>query len=102
MEIRTKADDPDGPMGVIKATLVEGANYALPATSSAYSVSTNVVDQPEVSITTAYTQVADSDYFTYTVSLNQPATRPITVNLTQPTNFPLTYEAVSSIDFCNR
>ena len=63
-------------------------------------MSTNVDrSTTKLSITTTYTQVADSDYFTYTVSLNQPATRPITVNLTQPTNFPLTYEAVSSIDF---
>ena len=62
-----------------------------------------LTDLPIASIATNYSEVADSDYFTYNVTLD-PApsgTESVTVNLTLPdtSSFPLTYENVGTLVF---
>ena len=62
-----------------------------------------LTDLPIASIASTYTEVADSDYFTYNVTLD-PApsgTESVTVNLTLPdtSSFPLTYENVGTLVF---
>ena len=53
------------------------------------------------SIITTFTEVADTDYFTYTLTLDPAPQEQVTVNLTlpTPTDFPLTNDATAAIVF---
>ena len=76
IEVRTKADIPDGDAGIIKVTLLEGAGYALPATQNSLSVSTRVVDAV-LSITSDQSGgVARGDDLFFTVTLDPPPSTP--------------------------
>ena len=66
---------------------------------SASGTATGIItDEPLAFISTIHSEVADTDYFTYTVTLNPAPTSPVTVNLTNGT-FPLGNNATSSINF---
>ena len=76
IEVRTKADIPDGDTGTIKVTLVEKAGYALPAAQSSSSVSTRVVDAV-ISITSDQSGgVARGGDLFFTVTLDPPPSSP--------------------------
>ena len=76
IEVRTKADIPEGDAGIIKVTLLEGAGYALPATQNSLSVSTRVVDAV-LSITSDQSGgVARGDDLFFTVTLDPPPSSP--------------------------
>ena len=60
-------------------------------------ITVTITELPNVTITTDFTEVADSDYFEYTVDIN-PATHtnPVMVNLMADSSFPLTLTSESN------
>ena len=60
-------------------------------------ITVTITELPDITISTDFTEVADSDYFEYTVDIN-PATHsnPVMVNLMADSSFPLTLTSESN------
>ena len=88
LEVLTKADNPDGPAGTIKVSLVEGSGYALPVSANNQQLSTNVVDPSvqdiSISSTAETIGVTEGYSFEFTVSslVNVDADVPVQVTIT--------------------
>ena len=88
---------------VITVEILDGENYTL-ANSPGHKASVTATDgdfSSVASIMTTFTEVADTDYFTYTLTLDPAPQEQVTVNLTlpTPTDFPLTNDATAAIVF---